>query len=112
MVLLCIEQPLLNYLFVTSGRRITSLSRLGPCMPQEWYAGRGGALLQDGQLRFKGRSPLFVHWPGQRMPTPPPPSLSETPPPKAFDAQYRVDPEAQPDDMPYYALWKYYWDRA
>lgn len=64
MELLCAEQPLLNYLLVTSGLRLQSLTNLGPAYPQEFYGGTPGATVSNGTLRYAGDTPLFVHWPG------------------------------------------------
>lgn len=71
MELWCIEQPLLNYLFVTSGRRYTSLRSLatgtdGGDIPLEEWAGDFDAAVRDG-LIVSPRSPrtLLVHWAGE-----------------------------------------------
>jgi hypothetical protein len=69
MALECTEQPFLNYLLVTSGRRYTSLSEIRKKhgraasseqeIPGEVWGGRF-----DEVLHGKGSSTLFVHWAG------------------------------------------------
>jgi hypothetical protein len=75
MVLLCIEQPLLNYLVVTSGKRHTSLSLLARTRPSpgvmfEFWAGGGGGVSKEGQILVNGRRApiLVVHWAGKWQP--------------------------------------------
>lgn len=75
MTLFCMEQPLLNYLIVTSGRRYTSLLVLTGIKGHagimlEFWAGLKGAQVEDGQLVLGGqRAPiLLVHWAGEWKP--------------------------------------------
>jgi hypothetical protein len=70
------EQPLLNYLFVTSGLPYTSLwalTRLGhPDVPLERWAGerRPGLEFRNGQIWQDGKqsSLLLMHWAGEWQP--------------------------------------------
>lgn len=100
MELLCFEQPFLNYLIVTSGRRYTSLSELRrsrafPSLPTEVWAGTGGGAVHGGKITFpRRRNILLVHWAGQwRL-------KSERD--KAHD-----DP-SNGALMPYESLWRFY----
>lgn len=72
----CPEQPVLNYLIVTSGRRYTSLSELSrtgarPGLPAERWAGTRGGRIEGGRIVFEGDPTpvLLVHWAGQWQPT-------------------------------------------
>ena len=77
MELLCVEQPLLNFLIVKSTRRFTSLRQLnevraGEKLPGEAWAGdRGWRVSPDGTSTYFGRPcpALFVHWSGEMVPT-------------------------------------------
>jgi hypothetical protein len=76
MVLYCAEQPFLNYLIVTSGKRYTSLrvlekSRKDPRMMAERWAGERWGVVRNGSIRFPGRRPpvLLLHWAGKWQPT-------------------------------------------
>jgi hypothetical protein len=71
MELTCTEQPLLNYLFIESGARCTSLRNLSMCQPhknsiplQIW----GGALTQEDNAicapPARSFPPLMIHWAG------------------------------------------------
>jgi hypothetical protein len=71
MELMCTEQPLLNYLIVTSGRPYSSLSVIAeatndPSIPHEQWAGHDIGRVEDGHL-IPSRVPrvLLVHWAGQ-----------------------------------------------
>lgn len=75
MALSCMEQPLLNYLIVTSGKRYTSLLLLahtkGPRgLSFEHWAGMSGPDVSDGQLTIGGEPApiLLVHWAGEWQP--------------------------------------------
>jgi hypothetical protein len=94
MELLCFEQPLLNYLIVSSGRPYTSLHVLhyqrGLEVPLEIWAGEPGGAVEGGKIRFENRpEPLFVHWAGVHNAGE---WHSKTPGP----------------EMPYRSLWDYY----
>jgi len=76
MVLHCVEQPFLNYLIVTSGKRYTSLLVLekrghDPRMMAERWAGERWGIVRNGGIRFPGRRPpvLLLHWAGKWQPT-------------------------------------------
>lgn len=68
MELICCEQPLLNYLIVTSGRPYTSLSSIAAKtgdwgIPQERWAGMSIDMVPDTQVP---QPPiLLVHWAGE-----------------------------------------------
>jgi hypothetical protein len=91
MELLCCEQPLLNYLIVTSGLRYTSLStiarnadaRLG--VPQELWAGCPSIVVRDGRVIHPRKKFLMMHWAGEWE--------------RARDEGRQI---------PYYDLWSYY----
>jgi len=76
MVLFCKEQPFLNYLIVTSGKKYTSLlnlslSRRSPDILLEAWAGLKGGIVKDGDLLLSNgaRPPVFLmHWAGQYQP--------------------------------------------
>ena len=71
MQLWCIEQPLLNYLIVTSGRRYSSLYAIAAHtgatdIPQEEWAGGFDAVVRDGVIVSPQSPPtLLVHWAGE-----------------------------------------------
>jgi hypothetical protein len=71
MELLCAEQPLLNYLIVTSGRSYSSLSQIAtetgdPDIPLEQWAGRDIGRVDAGRLSCPDcRRVLLVHWAGE-----------------------------------------------
>lgn len=100
MELRCFEQPLLNYLIVTSGQRYTSLtelrrSRAFPDVPAEVWAGMSGGVVHGGNICFPKRSNiLLVHWAGQwRLKT----------------ERDRADDDPSNDTlMPYERLWQFY----
>jgi len=76
MVLHCVEQPYLNYLIVTSGKRFTSLRVLekqggDPEMRTERWAGEPLGITRNGNIRFLDRRPpvLLLHWAGKWQPT-------------------------------------------
>ena len=61
----CMEQPFLNYLFVTSGNTYTSMGCLDLDFPRELWAGTPGATFVDGKLTSPWGNPiLFIHWAG------------------------------------------------
>lgn len=70
MELWCTEQPLLNYLFVTSGK-FTSLLTLycknpDKIIPLEQWAGRKHGVVRKGNINFSDKNipVLLVHWAG------------------------------------------------
>lgn len=69
------EQPLLNYLIVTSGMPYTSLDVIrrttgDPDIPQELWAMKHGIIVQDGHVVCPESPPTFlVHWGGPVKPT-------------------------------------------
>jgi hypothetical protein len=70
MELLCFEQPLLNYLIVTSGRRYTSLSMIAGTagtgeVPAERWAGDLSLEVRDGRVVNPVSPTLLVHWAGE-----------------------------------------------
>lgn len=69
MELLCTEQPLLNYLMVTSGHAYTSLLRLRTqghsYLPREAWGGVPLELDSEGRLQPSDPSVLLVHWAGE-----------------------------------------------
>nr|MDT0658195.1 hypothetical protein [Micromonospora sp. DSM 115978] len=71
MELLCREQPLLNYLIVTSGRPYSSLSSIAaeandPDIPQEQWAGHDIGHVVSGRLiPSRVNRVLLVHWAGE-----------------------------------------------
>jgi hypothetical protein len=76
MELFCAEQPLLNYLIVSSGRPYTSLHVLNHRkrlnIPLEIWAGTPGGVVEEGKIKFQNRaSPLLVHWAGEWHPKKP-----------------------------------------
>jgi hypothetical protein len=69
----CFDQPLLNYLIVTSGRSYTSLlvlARFGEdrSIPLERWAGSWGGVVREGTIGFGGRRVLLLHWAGEWQP--------------------------------------------
>ncbi|BCJ58149.1 hypothetical protein [Micromonospora endophytica] len=91
MELLCREQPLLNYLIVTSGQPYSSLSRIAeetndPDIPQEQWAGLDIGRVEAGRLvPSRVSRVLLVHWAGEWE---------------------RV--RAQGGQLPYHELWQHY----
>jgi hypothetical protein len=85
------EQPLLNYLMVTSGLRYTSLRELGRAAPEagipgEVFAWTPGVVARDGDIMAPASPPtLFVHWTAPVKPTGP-----------------------DKESVPLYELWQYY----
>jgi hypothetical protein len=74
MELICAEQPLLNYLIVTSGRPYSSLSVIAEStqdadIPLEQWAGHDIGRVESGRLiSSRVRRTLLVHWAGQWQP--------------------------------------------
>lgn len=69
MELHCQEQPLLNYMIVTSGGRYASLGELYRAGRRdvriEMWAGDEGGVVSGGQIAFPGGAPAFLlHWAG------------------------------------------------
>jgi hypothetical protein len=114
MCLFCKEQPLLNYLMVTSGKPYTSLSLLAKREDwpingaQEYWAGTRGGVVKDGKIYFNKRSHrvLLLHWAGIWQP-------------KFLDRiilyvlnlfgfKKEADRPLMRFFMPYKRLWKYY----
>ncbi len=91
MELRCREQPLLNYLVVTSGRPYSSLSRIAqetgdPTIPQEQWAGGDIGEVESGRLiPSQVQRVLLVHWAGEWR--------------RAFFAN---------EQLPYLSLWRHY----
>lgn len=112
MELSCKEQPFLNYLFVTSGLRYTSLWVLAGTVlfPQnyiEYWAGNGKKQLIKGTFTmFEGqiREVFLIHWAGVWQPQP-----SEI---KLFSLLYRLRIRRKmwqiSIHMPLLSLWKKY----
>ena len=109
----CTDQPLLNYLMVTSGRRYTSLSRLResgahPSLPREVWAGQRGGAVEGGRISFAGEPGpvLLVHWAGQWQPR----RIDRFP--YAVARALRLKPPTSGPvlrrRMPYKALWRHY----
>jgi hypothetical protein len=71
MELICCEQPLLNYLIVTSGLRFTSLRRIADetrawfRIPAELWAGDPSLRVKDGRVVYPHTPALMVHWAGE-----------------------------------------------
>jgi hypothetical protein len=71
MALSCAEQPFLNFLIVTSGKRYSSLLKIArDCgrkdIPLEIWSGRfSGKVSNGGLITWRGRRPLLVHWAGE-----------------------------------------------
>jgi hypothetical protein len=85
MMLGCMEQPLLNYLFVTSGKRYSSLARLHATdvcvdLKFEAWAGMKDGVVKGGRIEFPGVPRFLVHWAGF----------------------------SKPEDFPYLDLWLHY----
>jgi len=109
------EQRLINYLIVTSGYEYSSLSvlsyiysRLGLArpIPTEFWAGKPGAIVRDGQLyRSDSDQPvLLVHWAGRWRPTP-----YDTWRARAEKLMGRtISGEGVTRVLPYRDLWDYY----
>jgi hypothetical protein len=78
MELECVEQPLLNYLFVKSTARFTSIHHLNalgaaPKFPHEcWPGDRGWVLDPPAHCSYRGEPAeiFLVHWSGLMVPTP------------------------------------------
>ncbi|GIH03540.1 hypothetical protein Rhe02_16070 [Rhizocola hellebori] len=91
MELKCREQPLLNYLVVTSGRPYSSLSRIAretgdPTIPQEQWAGADIGEVESGRLiASQVQRVLLVHWAGEWR--------------RAYWAN---------EQLPYLSLWQHY----
>jgi hypothetical protein len=70
MELLCCEQPLLNYLFVTSGRPYSSLLTIARTtfawqMPLERWAGDPSFVVRNGRVIRPHTPHLLMHWAGE-----------------------------------------------
>ncbi|GAA0934101.1 hypothetical protein [Virgisporangium aurantiacum] len=94
MELLCCEQPLLNYLIVTSGRPYTSLHTIATDsgawnIPMERWAGDPSYVVRAGRVVRPQSPTLMVHWAGEWQ---------------------RARQENRP--IPYADLWNYYSDPA
>jgi hypothetical protein len=93
MELLCREQPLLNYLIVTSGKPYTSLWEIArdtgdDDIPHEQWAGHEIGTVEGGRLLpSQVRRVLLVHWAGEWL--------------RARTAGQQI---------PYYRLWRHYRD--
>jgi len=91
MELLCCEQPLLNYLIVTSGMRYASLFTIArnsgalPPIPRELWAGDPSFVVRDGRVIYPHTPVLMMHWAGEWQ--------------RARDNGRQI---------PYYDLWSYY----
>jgi hypothetical protein len=91
MELLCCEQPLLNYLIVTSGLRYASLYTIARTagawlsIPMELWAGRPSVVVRDGRIIHPRKTVLMMHWAGEWE--------------RARDERRQI---------PYYDLWSYY----
>jgi hypothetical protein len=90
MELFCAEQPLLNYLMVTSGMRYNSLAEItrqtGENIPEERWGGEPALVVQDGRVVWPDIPPtLMVHWAGE---------------------WHRARKEKQP--LPHLELWDFY----
>jgi hypothetical protein len=107
------DQPLLNYLMVTSGRRYSSLSWLResgahPSLPREVWAGQRGGVVEGGRISFASEPGpvLLVHWAGQWQPR----RIDAFP--YAVARALRLKPPTSGPvlrrRMPYRALWRHY----
>ncbi len=91
MELSCYDQPLLNYMIVTSGGRYTSLRVLAGAgdradIPVERWAGEPGMVVRDGRVVDPDSPPaLVMHWAGR------------------WDHCQRTG-----DPLPYRELWEFY----
>jgi len=71
MNLVCMEQPFLNYLFVTSEKTYSSLLRLlvtgvNRKVKLEMWAGTPNGVVEDGKIYLKHNLPIFLlHWAGE-----------------------------------------------
>jgi hypothetical protein len=71
MELICVEQPLLNYLMVTSGMRYSSLGEISRHtgrldIPYERWGGEPALVVQGGRVLWPDVPPtLLVHWAGE-----------------------------------------------
>jgi hypothetical protein len=70
MELFCAEQPFLNYLMVTSGKRYSSLAEIARCtgmnIPAERWGGEPTLVVRDGRVVWPDVPPtLLVHWAGE-----------------------------------------------
>lgn len=110
MNLYCFEQPFLNYLIVTSGKRYNSLYQLHrehQWIPREQWAGEKKGIVRNGKIYFKGRGGaiLFLHWAGEWHVYPREQKVIR------FLQRLRLMPPVPPATsflMPYKKLWKYY----
>jgi hypothetical protein len=91
MELFCAEQPFLNYLMVTSGRRYNSLAEIARHtgllnIPAERWGGEPTLVVQDGRVVWPDVPPtLLVHWAGE---------------------WHRAREKKRP--LPHHALWDFY----
>ena len=71
MELFCCEQPLINYLIVTSGQRYTSLYAIAResggwfGIPRELWAGDPSFVVREGRVVRPKTAVLMVHWAGE-----------------------------------------------
>jgi hypothetical protein len=113
MNLYCFEQPLINFLIVTSGKRYTSLRWLADeeKMPgikvERWAGDKRGRLIGEGTIEFKDSENelLFLHWAGEWQIYPWEKKLNGLLKKIGINRQNGavVNPR-----MPYRPLWKYY----
>jgi hypothetical protein len=66
----CVEQPLLNYLIVTSGHRYSSLFAIAMAtgrwdIPTELWGGHPEIEVHDGRVTHPSHPILLVHWAGE-----------------------------------------------
>lgn len=91
MFLDCMEQPLLNYLFITSGKPYSSLlwfflTGVSQDIKVESWAGTPGGVIENGKLTLKHSLPIFLlHWAGGWLSDP-----------------------SKVEGIPYAELWKHY----
>ena len=70
MVLFCMEQPFLNYLFIKSGKKYSSLysllkSGIYQDVMFEVHASKRDGVVKEGKIEFPDGNPVFlVHWAG------------------------------------------------
>lgn len=106
MELSCIEQPLLNYLIVTSGCRYTTLDALireGNALRRNVWSGWKGAEVSDGEVRIPGQgNALFMHWAGDWHLRPWQHRLYD------ILRSFGVRKPVMRPFVPYRKLWKYY----
>jgi hypothetical protein len=112
MELECVEQPLLNYLFIKSTTRFTSISQLNnagadPKLPVECWPGNPGLILEPPSACSYCGEPtavFFVHWAGLMVPTPLEKRVY------AFLSYFGLTAPAQRLSIPQARIWRYYRD--